>query len=577
MPSLNRKTISTCFVFLIATASVNAQNMMTRNYPSASSDGPINRGDFNEDGIPDVIFQTFTGVTVALGTPQGALGTLKSSNGSVSGGAGDLAVAKFTSSGHLDVAVTHLDGSASGPSTIDILLGHGDGTFDVGQVLVLPGGGTANSLTSSDFNADGNSDLAVLVANTVYIFRGNGNGTFSAPTAITTSLKESSFLFKIRVGDFDADGRPDLALKDATQVAVLFNNGNLTFHQTNILTNTMFVNDITPSDVNQDGFTDLLIALQGDCPPTGPCQGGFSVFTSAGKSRGFQLAFRRAPDFTIDAPFELTAVDVDGDGINDIVGVTSVAKPFLFVAKGFPNGTFSNTLTTYLLGDHGGVTHLVSVDLNRDGRPDFVSLAGLTTSLNAVPRAPCANRTQSPSVTVCLPSENAYVHSPLRVLAHTTDTAHAVKSLQVYVDGKLLKAVTAKSLDAQISLPLGAHFMVVKASDTSGASFRTTRHVQVYSGLAGQVCSTARQALTVCAPSQNAGVVSPVRVFAAAYLDAVLTSFQIYLDSKLIYKDASANYVDRSFSVPKGTHTFTIKTYDASGRKLAQSRVVTVH
>jgi hypothetical protein len=59
-----RKAFSFSFLLFIAVTLCSAQNLMTRRYPAAS-DGPINRGDFNEDGIPDVVFQTSTGIAVA--------------------------------------------------------------------------------------------------------------------------------------------------------------------------------------------------------------------------------------------------------------------------------------------------------------------------------------------------------------------------------------------------------------------------------------------------------------------------------------------------------------------------------
>src|SRR6185369_230501 len=91
----------------------------------------INRGDFNEDGIPDALFLTFSGVEVGLSDSQGNL-TFLTSSGSISSDGttsdSDSTVAKFTSSGHLDVATTRSNFQAVQP--VDILLGHGDGTFE---------------------------------------------------------------------------------------------------------------------------------------------------------------------------------------------------------------------------------------------------------------------------------------------------------------------------------------------------------------------------------------------------------------------------------------------------------------
>jgi FG-GAP-like repeat/Bacterial Ig domain len=583
--TLIRRSFSFTLLLFIAITS-SAQNMMTRRYSVASDGlGPISRGDFNEDGIPDVVFQTSTGVAVALGRPQGTLGTVLSSNTSLPGGLnlGDLAVARFTSSGHLDVAVRYRGAFSPGDNSydeMDVLLGRGDGTFQIGPRLDF--GGAVISLTAADLNADGKTDLAVIdAASTVYIFPGNGNGTFGALTPVPTGLVCCFQQYKIRVGDFDADGRPDLAVKDGSTITVLFNNGNLVFEPKDVSVFAPFsLLDFAAQDVNQDGYTDILVALQGEGPPAGPNPAGFSVYTSTGRAREFIRAFHRDPDFTVDSAFDLTAADVDGDGINDIVGLAPVLKSGIFVFKGLPNGSFSSTPLSFVIGDIGVLARLVSLDINRDGRPDFVTIDSsdsmITTSLNAVPRAACANSTRSPSVTACRPADNAYLRSPVRITAKTTDTAAPVTSVQVYVDHKLVKSVPATSLDTQVPLSLGARLIVVKAWDAAGRNFRTDRRVNIYSGTPGQVCSTSPNALNICAPAQNSSVSSPVRVFAAAHSDFVITSVQVYIDNQLVFRDPSANYVDRTFTLGSGSHTIVVKYFDERGRKFSQSRTIMV-
>ena len=61
----------------------------------------------------------------------------------------------------------------------------------------------------ADFDVDGQADLAVplTLASTIQIYRGNGNGTFAAPV----SYPANGPVVSIAAGDFNGDGKPDLA------------------------------------------------------------------------------------------------------------------------------------------------------------------------------------------------------------------------------------------------------------------------------------------------------------------------------------------------------------------------------
>jgi hypothetical protein len=556
---------------------------MNRTY-AVPSNGPINRGDFNEDGIPDVIFLISTGVEVGLSSTQGNL-TFLTSAGNTQGGGSDFSVAKFTSSGHLDVAITRVDNELNPLNTVDILLGHGDGTFEVGQPVNLPNGAGANSITTSDFNGDGKTDLAVSSGNKIYIFPGNGDGTFGAPKTVTTTFTNNFSLFGVRVGDFDADGRPDLVTGDSSHIAVLFNTGNFNFQQKDVTNESALTTGFTAADVNQDGFTDLLVTLQGDCPPSnGPCQSGYTVYTSQGSSRTFKVTFRHAPSFDQFPAVSMIVADVDGDGINDILFLTAPLHAILRLAKGNPDGSFG-TPRSFVLGDINGGAGLVELDLNRDGRPDFAATnptsGEIYTSLNAFARSgDCVPKKTAPSITVCQPTEDVYSKSPVHVVAKATFSVNPIRpitAIQTYVDGKLTTTKkNATNLDTTLSIPLGSHQLTVKGWDSAGNNFRSVRHLNIFSGSSGQVCSVAIGALRICLPAQNATVGTSVRVLAASNSQFESTSIQVYLDHQLVVDDDTANFIDRDFTLTPGTHTLTVKGWDVSGQQLSQSETIHV-
>ncbi|MGE3806954.1 MAG: FG-GAP-like repeat-containing protein, partial [Gemmataceae bacterium] len=141
--------------------------------------------------------------------------------------AGSLA-ADFDGDGILDLAYLNST-TASNPIagkffTLAILRGAGDGTFALtGNLLPdsLPSI-TLSSMTSADFNGDGRADLVIAGPTQVYVFLANGAGGFSDPLAVANPLGLALDFGAtgIVTGDFNADGRMDLAIAPATGFAV---------------------------------------------------------------------------------------------------------------------------------------------------------------------------------------------------------------------------------------------------------------------------------------------------------------------------------------------------------------------
>ena len=195
-------------------------------------------GDFNGDGQPDLAatyFDSVAGsgdVSVLLGNGDG---TFRAQAPFVVGAdPTSLVVGDFNGDGRPDLAVGDAGdlyfGGGTDPGSIFVFLGQGDGTFQLSGRI---GADSPTSLVTGDFNGDGRPDLAAasIYSDDITVLLGNGDGTFRAQEPFGVGAVPTSLV----TGDFDGDGWPDLAVADVNEdsgdgdLAVLLGNGNGTF------------------------------------------------------------------------------------------------------------------------------------------------------------------------------------------------------------------------------------------------------------------------------------------------------------------------------------------------------------
>ena len=123
--------------------------------------------------------------------------------------------------GNLDLIVANHD-----DNTIYIYTGNGDGTFKAPNIIQLPNGSGPAALAAADFNGDGHPDLVVADEGnaTISVFLGNGDGTFGARTDYAVGNSP----VWVATGDFNGDGVLDLAVANKADdtVSILFGNVN---------------------------------------------------------------------------------------------------------------------------------------------------------------------------------------------------------------------------------------------------------------------------------------------------------------------------------------------------------------
>jgi hypothetical protein len=168
---------------------------------------PLAVGDFNGDGNLDFVYDTPVGVGIMFGNGDGTFNV--GTQISLTYAGAFVSVGDFNRDGIADIAVSQYsyDGNAS------ILIGNGDGTF--APPVEYAAGIYPSTLAVGDLNGDGFPDIGVAnEGNTFSVLMNNGDGTFKPAVAYSGPDPLSSF-WTAAFGDFNGDGKLDLATEDA--------------------------------------------------------------------------------------------------------------------------------------------------------------------------------------------------------------------------------------------------------------------------------------------------------------------------------------------------------------------------
>jgi FG-GAP-like repeat len=271
----------------------------------------------------------------------------------------------FNEDGKMDFAISN-----GGDDTIYVFLGNGDGTFKVPEILYTQGH-SPDWITAVKLRKNGFVDLAVTDgdSNTVELFLGNGDGTFQ-PSTQTLLPQVPTFILP---ADVNNDGNQDLVVgltiaTDSTQpqFAVLVGNGLGAFSGT-IFSQAIYGNPDGPvptgwvaiGDLNNDGYVDAVVTVTG---------GSFTTYLSlSGNSfpAGNFLGFN-------DGPMVVGLGDMDGDGCLDAVQLGAFG--LVTIAKGTCDGNFTqNPNPTAMVGDLDPAIQIADVD--GDGHLDVIGSA----------------------------------------------------------------------------------------------------------------------------------------------------------------------------------------------------------
>ena len=357
-----------------------------------SNSSPFLYADFNGDGIPDVLTQNGVTATVNFGvgggTYSGSGNTFSTVGEPVNGIAADV-----NNDGFPDIILSYLIRAQTYTYGFVVFLNDGKGNFTaVPASVTVPA--EIQQLATADFNEDGNVDLAYVINGTMTIALGDGTGNFTPGNPFPTAIPILNYSFSgiyMSVADMNNDGIPDIitANPDTQTVTVYLGIGDGTFSSAPITyTNAslaIYYFKFTTGDFNNDGNID--VALVNDTTNCTGCTNiPYAVNILWGNGAGGFTSLTSIPYPTgTPNPGDLLAADINGDGKMDIISANSAS--YLFMGTG--SGTFqvANAASTTAFGSP---TNLVALDLNGDGLldiPGFLS-SSISSTATAVPDLP---------------------------------------------------------------------------------------------------------------------------------------------------------------------------------------------
>ena len=411
--------------------------------------------DLNGDGWLDLVVRDTTSgcLLFAHGNGDGTF-PITSNLGCGAGYVGSFRFGDFNHDRKIDLAEISCDqenaGFPFGTANCALYVFLGDGAANFTKVQSIQLAGPSYDLQSADINGDGILDLVYVrsnydsAANTYSgvgtIRWGRGDGTFATSNAIYLKPAITNPLDAVAIGDFNNDGRLDLALlagrpcypgcgsATADTVWMYKNNGGGNFALASRTKFAQHGGTITAADINGDLNQDLIYYnpfAMGIHPVLRP-SGGFQYALGSGQDTlGAQGTL---PDNGIDVAASFR--DMDGDSRADYAVIDWASAQ---LGIGIQTGGFKNCPP-----------------------PNSANLAAK----------------------ICGIKDGAMVTSPVLVRASGNSPA-GVNQLQVWIDGKKRYVKWGDQLAKRFTLSPGKHRIAVTANDKYIGTAKTIVNVTV--------------------------------------------------------------------------------------------------
>lgn len=340
---------------------------VTARIPVGQAPGSVALADLNHDGHLDIIVasERSNSLTILLGDGTGRFTEAPGSPVLAGNMPNDIAVGNYNRDGHPDLAMANHE-----VGHLTMLLGDGRGGFRPGpgspiQVGVRP---HPHGIATADFNGDSHTDLVTdgFQTDEVEILLGDGSGRFA--THSTQRVGRHPYQ-RVRAWDMNGDGNADILTANlhGANVTVLLGDGRGGYRNApgSPFAAHPFPTAVARGDFNGDGRFDLAVT-NSPSNSGGQGQDGLTVLLAEGS--GSFRSVSTAPLPTGAAPTQLAVGDLDGDG-RDEIAVSNMNSGTVSVARLGTGGRLVVTETIRV----GRLPKGIAVgDLNGDKKPDLV-------------------------------------------------------------------------------------------------------------------------------------------------------------------------------------------------------------
>lgn len=429
-------------------------------------------GDIDRDGKSDIVISSYSSNTIYVLRNTSTTGTIIASSFasaltfSTGTNPWGLRLVDVNADGKLDVVVAN-----ASSATFSVLKNTStSGTVSFATKVDFTAGTNAIDVAFADFNRDGKVDIvaANFAANTLSVYRNTStSSTISFATAVNlTATAQPNSLY---AGDLDGDGKADIAVVNNTgtgSVSVYRNTDSVgaitasSFAARVDFTTGSYTNMLTVGDYDGDGKPDIaatstnsyyVSVLRNTATP--------GVINSS--------SFATAVNFAVGvSPIGIQTADMNGDGKPDIVCVNSGSASLSVLlntnsSSGSISATDFSSRTDFTTGT--GPRGVAIGDLDGDFRPDVVAVNYSASTISILKNAP---QSFPPSITSVSPT-SVIPGGTITITGNNFNTTAANNKL--YIGGMKASISAASTTSLTATIPYSAQYDNILLTDsTSG-------------------------------------------------------------------------------------------------------------